>query len=289
MLESIFQTKTIKELETARELLERDLAITKKAFLYLAENKNICVGILTFGVKGDDVKKLVENVLNIEHLLQSGRTIEIKSIAVLENILKTSIDKNIRQELNSLLALLQEQKAIWEEMLALDAELKQKKYAIKPMLVLKIRRLLEKQMQCLATNEPIINKITGNISESETKIKEIITRTYGRTVSKERADKMRDTLLLSETNQLVPCFILTSKLLNLIGSIETKRKELINIFKSVGTEQIERIILFEIDKSQDLSVLLECPAPKPQKVDGLIEQKFPGRTRIKIIRPVYSV
>lgn len=289
MLESILRTKTIKELEKAKELLERDLAVTKKAFLYLAENKSLCQGILTFGVKGEDVKKLFANVLDIEHLLQSGKTIEIKSIAFLENVSKVIIDEATRQELNGLLSLLQEQEAIWEEMLALDAELKQKNYAIKPPLVLKIRQLIEKQMQCLAAHESIINKITGKISESETKIKGILAKTYGRAVSKERADKMKDALLLSETNQLVPCFILTAKMLNLIDDMEMKRKELINIFNSIGTEQIERIVLFEIDESQDLSVLAECPAPKPQKIEGLIEQKFPGRTRIKIISPVYSL
>lgn len=289
MLESIFRPKTVKELEQEKELLEKDLAIIKKTLLYLTENKSLCIGILKFGVKGEEVKQLFENLLEIEHLLQEEeRTVEIKAISILQEALKAIADEDVREELNSLLQMLQEQKAIWEELLTLDAELKQKKYAIKPALVPRIRQLIEKQMQLLTAHEAIINKIIGQISETEAKIKEMLKPVYGRAVSKERAGKMKDELVLSGTDQLVPCFIMTTKMSDLIDNFEATRKELISIFRAIGAVQVEKIVLFRIDESQDLNILADCPPPQPQKISGIIEQKLPGRTRIKI-GPVYSL
>lgn len=289
MLESLFGPKTVKELEQEKELLEKDLAIIKKTLLYLTENKSLCMGILKFSVKGEEVKQLLENLLDIEHLLQEEeRAIEIKSISFLEEALKAIADEDVQAELNSLLQMLQEQKAIWEEMLALDAELKQKKYAIKPALVPRIRQLIEKQMQLLKTHEAITSKILGKVSEAEAKIKELLKQVYGRAVSKERAAEMKKELLLSSTDPLVPCFILTSRMSDLIENIETKRKELINVFMAVGAVRVEKIILFKIDESQDLSVLASCPPVQPQRIPGFIEQKLPGGTRIKIVT-IYSL
>ncbi|MEM4263496.1 MAG: hypothetical protein QW666_01195 [Candidatus Woesearchaeota archaeon] len=277
---------------------------------------------MKFGIKGEDVKKLFENLLNIEHMLQGEeKKIEINAIKILEDALKSTANKEIQEELNSLLRLLQEQKSAWEEMLILDAELKQKKYAIKPAFVPRIRQLLEKQLQLLKTHEASASKMLGKVSEFEAKIKELLKQVYGRAVSKERAAEMKKDLLLSSTDRLVPCFILTSRMSDLIEKcmqrvahiaqprhllylstkftgrnprlfkeiIETKRKELINIFTAVGAVRIEKIILFKIDESQDLSILASCPPAQPQKIPGFIEQKLPGITRIKIINPVYSL
>jgi len=66
------------------------------------------------------------------------------------------------------------------------------------------------------------------------------------------------------------------------------KKELRDIFSTVGAVRIEKIVLFKLDESQDLSILAGSPPPQPQKTAGLIEQKLPGRARIKIIA-VYSL
>lgn len=290
MLKSLFSKKTIDLLEDEKELLEKDLAVIKRMLEYLDKSKNICTGILKLAVKEKDVKQVLENLLKIAEANQKEEgMLELESIRILEEKLEQAIDEEVREEISTMLQLLQEQKQAWEEMHALNQELKEKGYKIKPGIVSKIRGVIEKQMSLLKTHETVINKLLGKVTETEEKIKDMLGKIYGRAVSKERAAKMEENLILSETEQLVPCFILTTKISDLLGADAIKRKELRDVFRTVGAVRIEKIVLFKLDESQDLSILASCPQPQPQKIAGLIEQKLPGNARIKIIKPIYSL
>ncbi|MBD3304004.1 hypothetical protein GF343_02580 [Candidatus Woesearchaeota archaeon] len=289
MLKSLFSKKTLDLLEDEKELLAKDLAVIKSMLEYLDKSKNICIGILKFAVKEKDVKQILEN------LLETGRTkqkeegrLELESIRILEEKLEQALDEEVQEEISIMLQLLQEQKQSWEEMHALNQELKEKGYKIKPGTVSKIREVIEKQTSLLKTHETVINKLLGKVTGAEGKIKEMLSKVYGRAVSKERVDKIEKSLILSETEQLVPCFILTTKISDLLETDVIKRKKLRDVFSTVGAVRIEKIVLFKLDESQDLSILAGCPPPQPQKTAGLIEQKLPGRIRVKIIA-VYSL
>jgi hypothetical protein len=274
-------------LEDEKELLAKDLAVIKSMLEYLDKSKNICTGILKFAVKEKDVKQILENLLEIGKTRQTeeGR-LELESIRILEEKLEQAIDEEVHEEISIMLQLLQEQKQNWEEIHALNQELKEKGYKIKPGIVSKIREVIEKQTRLLKTHETVINKLLGKVTVSEKKIKKLLENVYARAVSSERADQMRQTLLLSDTPELKPCLILTTKVTELID--KNKRKELADAFSKIGAVKVDKIIQFRIDEKQDLKILLETPPPQPQKEAGFIEQKLPGQLRIRII-DVYTL
>ena len=288
MFESLFSKKTAVLLEDGKELLEKDLVVIRRMLEYLGKCRNICTGILKFAVKEEDVRQVLENLLEICSAGQKEEEIlELKSIHFLERKLGGAVDEEVRREISMVLGLLQEQKQAWEEMHALSMELREKRYRIKQGQVPRIRAVIEKQMSLLKAHETVISRLLGKLSESLEKISEMLSRVYGRAVSRERAAKMEKSLFLSDTESLVPCFILTSRISGLLENSAIKRKELRDVFKAVGAVQVEKIVIFKLDESQDLSMLAGCPPPQPQKIAGLIEQKLPGSARIKIIKPVY--
>ncbi len=287
MLESIFGPKTVKELEKEKELLEKDLAVIKKIMDYLDKNKQLCLGILNFAVKEADARALFSNLLNMEHLLveleEEKKGLEIKSIEILESKLRALEDEETKKEIQAILQLLKEEKETLDQAITLENTLQAKRYLINPALASKIKALVEKQLGVLKANEQAVNKILGKISSAEARIKDLLKQTYGRVVSKERAEFMQSKHILSDKPELVPCFILTARISDLLENIETGRKELISIFRSVGAIYTQKLVLFKIDEKQDLSILSNCPPAQPQKIAGLIEQKLPGGALIKII------
>jgi hypothetical protein len=290
MLESLFAPSIVRKLRHETTFLEKDLHILKKLYAYLEKEKAIVMGILHFAVKGPEVKELFTKLKQIDHLLvheeEREERVEVRAIHELQELIGSGSTQGYTQILEELIQLMQAQQRIFTRLFALDAKLQKKKYkqASATRLAKEIRGCVQEQIALLKKHETLIHLLLGKVTQEKEKLKQLLTRTYGRAVGERAAVRILNSNLLTSGSELNNCFIMTSRLEKLIAQLHTKRgRDSFKVFfKKIGVKAQQQLIVFKITALPEGTVLAELPPPQPQR-SGIVEQKLPQGTKINVL------
>ncbi|RLE46172.1 hypothetical protein DRJ25_04590 [Candidatus Woesearchaeota archaeon] len=265
-----------------KELILSDLELIRNLFIFLDENAALLDSILNFKVEKQDVKSLFGK---LKEIADSLKIAELREREAFSDIIKTF---NLKaKDTEVFLALLKDQESLVKDIIELDLDLNKKKYSqdIINRKVGVIRNLVRRQKDILKKHENVISALLGRISEGKEKIERLLKETFGRVCSKRGIKDIRKSLILDASEELVPCFVLTSKIEGLIENIHEKKSKdkLISMFRNIGVRTVQGMVLFTIDPSQDISIFADIPPVQPQRVEGIIEKKLPGKTLIRIV------